>query len=89
MELLLSSALVKIIDKNDVSKIRSFNCLKNESFNFQIYVCDTENDVYEIGTKSDLKISCYEVFPCKGNYDFNVKTIRQLVFVLSKGSRMG
>lgn len=74
MELLLSSALVKIIDKNDVSEIRSFNCLKNESFNFQIYVCDTENDVYEIGTKSDLKISCYEVFPCKGNYDFNVKT---------------
>lgn len=74
MKAYISSANVKIFTRKDVVAICDGQCLKNESFAFQIYLEEAEDGACEIEVNSDLKIGVYEVVKKKGNYDKTKKT---------------
>ena len=64
--LLLSNPTVKIFDKSDCVEIKSFSCLKNQSYAFQVYVSDVSG-TFEVKLSTDLNAEIYQVIKLKGD----------------------
>lgn len=67
MKITVCSSMVKLFSIDDCKEIKSGKCLKNESFNFQLYVQSNEDICIPISAQSDVKAKLYEVVKVKGD----------------------
>ena len=68
MKLILSSAMKKIFSIADCFEIKEGKCLKNESFQFQVYVEAEEAVIVPVSVLSDVGAKLYVVKKIKGDY---------------------
>lgn len=68
MKIILSSANVKIFNREDCLNISEAKCLKNESFNFQALVLSEQAVSEKINIESDLTVNVYQVKKIKGDF---------------------
>lgn len=74
MKLYLSNSINKLLSKQDIIPLGKEQCLKNESYYFQIYIENSEAGEIPFQIQSNLDIIPYEVVWKKGNYELNKKT---------------
>ena len=76
--MIISSAMVKILNKQDCLPSAGGHCLCNQGFQFQILLEKKERSAYQVCVESDLAeyITVYRVYDMKGSYEhpLNKKT---------------
>ena len=74
MKIYLANSIKKLVSKQDIIPLDKEQCLKNESYYFQVYIENSEMGEFPLQIQSSLEIIPYEVVWKKGNYALNKKT---------------